>query len=122
MKSIYRRPGAEAIFNKAYEQTLQQWEVPYEALQVATRFGMTHVIAAGPEDGEPLVLLHGFGFSSTLWVDNIKPLSSKHRVYAVDVIGDINKSVATRQIESKQDCADWFADVLDGLHLQKKQM
>jgi pimeloyl-ACP methyl ester carboxylesterase len=29
---------------------------------------------AGPEGAEPLILFHGFGFSSTMWIENIKPL------------------------------------------------
>jgi pimeloyl-ACP methyl ester carboxylesterase len=119
MKSIYKKPEAEAIFKEAYDQTLSEWQVPYEIWHVETRFGMTHVIASGPREADPLVLLHGYGFSSTHWVDNIKALSEKHRVYAVDFPGDLNKSVMTVPIETKQDCAAWFADVLDGLSIDK---
>ena len=71
------------------------------------------------KDGEPLVLLHGFAFSSTMWKDNIKELSNTYQVFALDFIGDINKSKATRQMESKMDCANWFCDVLKELRIEK---
>ncbi|CAM3039172.1 alpha/beta hydrolase [Paenibacillus sediminis] len=118
-KTIYRKKEGESLFKEAYDRTLQEWDVPYGSSYVNTRFGRTHVIAAGPKGAEPLVLLHGFGFSSTMWKDNIKDLSEQYRVYALDFVGDINRSVATKQIESKADCANWFSDVLDELHLHK---
>lgn len=40
-------------------------------------------------------------------------------MYAVDFIGDMNKSSATRPIVTKEDCVQWFRDVLDRLHLRK---
>ncbi|NRF94544.1 hypothetical protein HQN89_26925 [Paenibacillus frigoriresistens] len=81
-------------FIQAYDRTLQEWEVPVESKYLDTSFGKTHVLISGPEDAEPLILLHGFGFSSTMWIENVKPLSERYCIYAVDFIGDINKSEA----------------------------
>ena len=119
MKTIFRTDHSERLLNEAYEKTLNEWAVKYKSLYIDTRFGKTHVIIAGPEDGEPLILLHGFAFSSTMWKDNIKDLSKTYQVFALDFIGDINKSKATRQIESKMDCANWFCDVLKELRIEK---
>ncbi|MFD0694521.1 alpha/beta fold hydrolase [Paenibacillus sp. GCM10027628] len=115
MRSLYRKPAGEALLNQAYNATLSAWKVPYESVQVPTTFGQTHVLVAGPADGEPLVLLHGYGFSSTSWIDNIESLSAQYRVYAVDFIGDMNRSVAKGVIHTKEQCADWFAQVMEGL-------
>ena len=49
----------------------------------------------------------------------MKDLSKTYQVFALDFIGDINKSKATRQIESKMDCANWFCDVLKELGIEK---
>lgn len=119
MKTIFRTDRSEKLLNEAYEKTLNEWEVPYITLYVDTRFGKTHVITAGPKEGEPLVLLHGFAFSSTMWKGNIKDLSETYQVFALDFIGDINKSKATSQIESKMDCVNWFCDVLKQLRIEK---
>jgi pimeloyl-ACP methyl ester carboxylesterase len=39
---------------------MKMWPVPYEELEIPSRFGMTHVTASGPADAPPLVLLHGY--------------------------------------------------------------
>jgi pimeloyl-ACP methyl ester carboxylesterase len=67
-----------------------------------TRFGSIHMIEAGAEEAEVLMLLHGFAFSSTMWKDSIKDLSSRYYEYSLDSIGDINLSVGSIPIKSKE--------------------
>jgi pimeloyl-ACP methyl ester carboxylesterase len=120
MNSIYRnKNGAKEAFIQAYDRTLQEWDAPAQSLYIDTSFGKTHVLISGPEGAEPLILFHGFGFSSTMWIENIKPLSERYRTYAVDFLGDINKSEAIWQIKSKEECASWFREILSGLRIQK---
>jgi pimeloyl-ACP methyl ester carboxylesterase len=120
MKMIYRNEnGAKEAFIQAYDRTLQEWDVPVESTYLDTSFGETHVLISGPEGAEPLILFHGFGFSSTMWIENMRPLSKRYRTYAVDFIGDINKSEAIRQIKNKEECANWFHEILNGLDIQK---
>jgi len=109
---------AEAEFNAAYEAVFRQWPVPYEDLFVPTRFGETHVIACGPQGGAPLILLNPGGGSAAIWSRNIGPLSQHYRIYAVDVIGEMNKSIPTRPLRDHTDLKDWIADLLDGLQIQ----
>jgi pimeloyl-ACP methyl ester carboxylesterase len=118
MKSIYKKEQGEKIYKAAYYKTLREWEVSYTSYFVMTRFGSTHVIEAGAEEAEVLVLLYGFAFSSTMWKDNIKDLSSRYHVYALDFIGDINLSVGSVPIKSKEECAQWFYDVLKELEIE----
>ena len=45
-------------------------------------------IAAGPEEGPPILLIHGFGASGFHWRRNVNPLAAAgYRVYAIDLIG-----------------------------------
>lgn len=47
-----------------------------------------HVVEAGPPDGTPVVLLHGFPTSWRLWREQIPALSAAgHRVFAIDQRG-----------------------------------
>lgn len=117
--SIYRKSGQPELVMEAYDRTLGLWKVPVESVFVPTSYGHIHILIAGPEDAEPLVLLHGFGFSSTVWLDNIEALSSSYRVYAVDFPGDINKSRSVKPIKNKADCAAWFTELLDGLNIDE---
>ena len=43
-------------------------------------------ISAGPSDGQPFLLIHGFGASGFHWRRNVNVLAAAgHRVYAIDV-------------------------------------
>ncbi|WP_251551073.1 alpha/beta fold hydrolase [Neobacillus muris] len=115
--TIIRKKGNKQSFIEAYDETLKLWPVPYEELLIPTRFGDTHIIAAGPVDGEPLILIHGMTFSATMWYPNIEPLSRFYRVYALDTIGDLGKGNVTRMMKTRQDAEDWLDDVLSGLNI-----
>jgi pimeloyl-ACP methyl ester carboxylesterase len=119
---MFWSPEIESQFNAAYEAVLKQWPVPYNEQFITTRFGETHVIASGPKDAPPLVLLHPAGGGSTIWYRNVGPLSKLYLTYAVDVIGDLNRSVLTRLLRSRRDFADWVLDLFDGLHIERANM
>lgn len=102
-----------------YETALAQWPVPHEQFDLPTRFGGTNVIASGPDDAAPLVLLHGQLATATMWSTIIAKLSRDHRAYALDQIDDVGKSVPTRIPASRADYAEWLLDVFDRLELQK---
>ena len=115
--SNFKTAEGEAKYKAAYDATLTLWPIPYESLEVDTRWGSTHIIASGPKDAPPLILLHGMNLSATMWFPNIADLSRDYRVYAVDTIGSASKSVAHRPLKSRADCSDWLNDVLDELKI-----
>ena len=116
---IFRSPAAEQAYLKAYAASLTLWPVPYEQLDVPGRFGVTHVVATGPADAPPLVLLHGMGVSSTSWYSNIGALARVRRCYALDYPGDVNRSVCTRPPRTRDDAAEWVTEVLDRLKIEQ---
>lgn len=46
------------------------------------------------------------------------PLSQQYRTYAVDIIGEMNKSVPTRPIRSRREFNDWITDLFSGLQIE----
>jgi len=115
--SAFKTPEGQAAFLAAYDAAMKLWPVPYEEMEIPTRFGMTHVVVAGPKDGPPLVLLHGYMATPAMWAPNIVDFSKDYRVYAVDVMGQPSKSIPTEPIRNAEDYAVWLAETLDGLHL-----
>ncbi len=111
----FKAEAGWARYLAAYEAALADWPVPFEERDLPTRLGPTHVIVSGPPDAPPLVLLHSFAGSATVWRPNVEALSRHFRTYAVDVIGQPGKSVATRALRNRRDYASWFTDLLDGL-------
>ena len=57
--SLFKTPEGEARCMRAYEDALAHWPVPYEKLDLTTRFGSTHVIVSSPKGEKSLILLHG---------------------------------------------------------------
>jgi len=117
--SAFKSPEGEAAFLAAYDAAMKLWPVPYEELDIPTRFGMTHVIVSGPKQAPPLVLVHGYDATSVMWAPNIEDFSREYRVYAIDVMGQPNKSIPTVPIRTADDYAVWLAETLDGLHLDR---
>ena len=101
--SNFKTPEGEAKYIAAYDATLTLWSVPYESLEVTTRWGSTHIIASGPQDAPTLVLLHGMNLSATMWFPNITDLSRNYCVYAVDTIGSASKSIAVQPLKNRFD-------------------
>lgn len=101
-----------------YERFHARLQVATARRVVATRFGETHVLIAGPEDGPPVVLLHGALASSAHLLGELEGLARRFRVYAVDVVGQSVKS-ADAQPSVKDDAYGlWLVDVLDALGLR----
>lgn len=117
--SVFKSREGELHYREAYDNVLQHWPIPYEELDLPTRFGWTHVIASGNKDAPALLLLPSFAGSATVWRPNIEALSQHYRTYAVDVIGQAGKSVQSRLLKNRHDFADWILDLLDALGVQR---
>lgn len=112
---MFTSPEGEAEVMSAYQAVMDKWSVAHKELTIPTTFGETHIIASGPENVQPVVLIHALLASSASWYRNVEALSQKHRVYAVDVVGEGNKSRPVKPITSLDDFLHWFTEVIDSL-------
>jgi pimeloyl-ACP methyl ester carboxylesterase len=103
----------------AYDAAMELWTVPYEATDLRSRFGTTHLVACGPDEAPPLVLLHCFFTSLSVWAHNVADLSQDHRVYALDMMGQPGRSIPDQPLRTRDDMADWLTDSLDQLEIGK---
>jgi pimeloyl-ACP methyl ester carboxylesterase len=118
-QSVFKTPEGKAAFLAAYDTAMKLWPVAYEEIDLPSRFGMTHVVVSGPKDAPPLVLVHGYMATLTMWSPNIADFSRDYRVYAVDVMGQPSKSIPGEPIRNASDYAAWLSATLDGLHLER---
>jgi pimeloyl-ACP methyl ester carboxylesterase len=118
----FKSPEGRARFLAAYDAALAQWPVAYEVLEVPTRLGLTQLVASGPPDGAPLLLLPSFAGTATVWRLNVEALSRRYRTFAIDVIGQPGKSLAERPLKDRRDYADWLSDLMDGLGVARASM
>jgi pimeloyl-ACP methyl ester carboxylesterase len=118
-----RRPfktlEGEAEYLAAYAAAMKFWPGPYDERETPSRFGKTHVVVSGPKGAPPLVLLHGYWATLTMWSLNVADLSHTHRVYAIDVMGQPGKSIPAEPIRTAADYVEWLTATLDGLGLDR---
>jgi pimeloyl-ACP methyl ester carboxylesterase len=114
---IFRTEAGEALYRAAYHASLALWTVKYEPLDVHTRFGRTHILACGPEQGTPLVLLPAMAFSATMWYSVAPALARRFRCYAAEFPADLGLSALTESPADRVRCAEWLREVLDGLEI-----
>jgi len=117
--SAFKSSEGEAAYLCAYDAAMKMWPVPYDEMDISSRFGVTHVVASGPGNAPPLVLLHGYWATLTMWTPNISEFSKGHRVYAMDVMGQPGRSIPDEPIRNAADHVAWLTAVLDALHLDR---
>ena len=103
----------------AYDKALSLWGVPFEEKDFKTKYGKAHVFVCGPDSAPPLVLLHGMNASSSMWYPNIKALSEKYRLYAIDFILEPGKSFCEKEMSQTSEIVNWYFEVFDHLQLKK---
>lgn len=112
--------SAKETYLAFYDQAASQWAVPSETLMVSTPYGQTFVRVSGNIDAPPLVLLHGAGSTSLMWMYNIEALSKHYRTYAIDSLintGCVGRSMYTHPITNADESSEWLNAVMDHLNL-----
>jgi pimeloyl-ACP methyl ester carboxylesterase len=115
VNGIYTSAAGARAVGQRYRELLATWPVAAEHLRVPTREGETFVVASGPPDAPPLVLLHGSGSNAVMWAGDVAAWSEHFRVYAVDLIGEPGLSAPARPPMTSGAYAPWLDDVLDAL-------
>ena len=117
--AIYKsKAGYEAIM-ALYDSALAHAPVQYETATVKTRYGHTHVLMGGPVNGQSIVVFHGWNGNAAGVGSEFPFLFDSFRVYMPDIIGHPGRSSANRPSVTGSTFADWTADVLDALNIQK---
>ncbi|CAB3756753.1 alpha/beta hydrolase [Burkholderia sp. MSh2] len=117
MSAIFRSPRHARAIRAAYEAALSHWPVGHRRITVQTRHGATHVVACGPDDAPPVVLLHGAQTTAASWQHHAAEWSKHFRLYAIDAIGEAGPSAPARPPLASDAYAQWLDDVLDSLQV-----
>lgn len=115
--AVFRSIEAAAAVERQYRRVLDTWPVPAVQMLLPTCQGPTFAIACGPEDGPPVVLLHGSQANSASWLFDVAHWARTFRLYAVDMIGEAGLSAPVRPALAGDAHARWLDDVFAGLGL-----
>ncbi|MBS9373154.1 alpha/beta fold hydrolase [Rhodococcus sp. B50] len=101
-------------FYDAYDTLLAKWPRGTKIHDLPSRFGTTRVTEYGSPEAPPVLLLPGAGATSIVWFANAAALGERHRVLAVDLIGDVGRSVASGDpVRNVDDLLEWLGSVAD---------
>lgn len=120
--ALFSTPAGHAAMMKWYAQSLAHSNIEYESITLATRHGETHLMAAGPKEAQPVILLHGMEGNAASWRHQLVGLGGDLRLYALDIIGSAGKSAPTRLAHDNHDYAEWLVDVMTGLGLERASL
>jgi pimeloyl-ACP methyl ester carboxylesterase len=114
---IYKSPAGKQIVEGVYRAALKRWPVPCRQLTLPTREGETFVIVSGEHHATPMVLFHGSGTNTAVWMRDVAVWSRHYRVYAVDMIGEPGLSAPSRPLLTSDRYVSWLDDVWHQLGL-----
>ena len=117
--SIYRTQQGRVEILRLYDEALSHLGIGHESQTVPTRYGATHILSLGANEGPPVLFLHGGNFLNPTCLRWFLPLARRHRIYAPDIVGQPGKSAQGRPSPTGDSHAWWVEDVLDGLSLRR---
>ncbi len=120
--SLYGSPDGFAKVVAHYDRSINGMRIPFDSRYIDTPFGLTHLIICGNEGSKPIMLWHGQNANVATWARWIPPLAKRYRIYAVDTIGGLGKSVPNRLNRKGSAYGEWAAEVVKGMGLHKANM
>ncbi len=127
-RSVFKSAAARERVLGEYEAVLGRWPLPLERRAIETGAGRTALLAFGPgegggAEGPPLLLLHGTGSNSSMWVGEAAVLGRDRRVYALDIPGEPGMSAEAwldwsgSGAAGRYGAAAWLGEAVEGLGL-----
>jgi pimeloyl-ACP methyl ester carboxylesterase len=113
----FKTEAAQRQYHAYYDERAKEWPAPSEARYVATSYGKTYVRICGRETAPTLVLLPSGFASSLVWLPNVEGLVPYFRIYAVDNIYDVGRSINSRPVVGAEDLTGWLDELFTALEL-----
>ena len=92
MTVVFKSQEGKKQILEYYDFLLKKISNPYERLIVDTSYGKIFILAMGKKDLPALILLHGSGMNSSMWIKEMEEYSKCFRVYAIDTLGEPGRS------------------------------
>jgi pimeloyl-ACP methyl ester carboxylesterase len=119
--TIYTSEKGKKELFRIYDNQLRHWPETTEDIFIDTKYGKVHVLSCGDENNPPLVLLHAASMGAHSWAENLPPLLPHYRIYAIDNIGEGNKSElkdASIFPQNGKEIADLYSFLFDELGIE----
>ena len=122
MKTLFKSEQGKQDILYLYDKKLQELDIKYEYLKVDTSFGKTNIIATGGELKPPIILVHGSNGCAPIALETYPNLYKTHRVYAVDILAQPNKSAENRLSMKDNSYGKWMNEIIEVLKIENVSM
>jgi pimeloyl-ACP methyl ester carboxylesterase len=116
---IYKTDEGKKQVLRYYETLLSQWHQPALQLTVETTFGNSFIIESGKKEAPAILLLHGSGSNSAMWIADVAEISKTYHVFAIDIIGECGKSAENRPTYKGDIYSGWILEIIKELGLKR---
>lgn len=117
--TIYKTEiGRQAILD-SYEAYINNLSTSFDRTYVNTRFGKTHVLVTGPENGKPVFVFQGGNCINPMTLAWFSALWKDYRIYAPDTIGHPGYSEEVRISAKDNSFALWIEDLMNFFQMEK---
>jgi len=114
MNNIYKTDNSKTEILKYYNRFLNKYNFVKET-DILTDQGLTHVLECGEENHPTVILLHGSGMSSAMWLGELQEYASHFHVYAVDIPGEPGKSFELQMSLEDDSYPNWLKNLMEKL-------
>ena len=96
-----------------YHLKLTNINVNYTEKTILTSFGKTHIIVCGNSSKPPLFLIHGLNSGAPFALDRVLFLAKTHQIFAIDILGQPNKSDFIRLNKKENIYGEWLLEIIN---------
>ncbi|MEO9892257.1 alpha/beta hydrolase [Aurantibacter sp.] len=118
MNSLFKSEKGKAEIIQLYDQKLEELKIDYIYLNIDTSYGTTNIITTGKDSNPPIFLIHGSNGCAPIALETYAGLSSKFKLYAIDVLAQPNKSAETRLSMNDESYGKWIIEIIDALNIE----
>lgn len=122
MESLFKTEKGKKEILDLYDDKLNELEIQYEFLKVNTSFGETNIIVTGSPSNPPIILVHGSNGCASIALETYQNLHKTHRVFAVDVLAQPNRSAESRLNMKDDSYGKWMIELTQSLKLDSVSM
>ncbi|WP_018933406.1 alpha/beta fold hydrolase [Gracilibacillus lacisalsi] len=119
MTTIYKSKEGKRIITEKYEKYLDNLPFDVEREYVDTSFGTTHILVAGSENAQPVIILQGGNCINPMTLSWFSPLAEQYRIYAPDTVGHPGFSAENRVSAKDQSFARWIEELMNHYQISK---
>ena len=116
---IYKTDAGKKQVIRYYETLLMQWNQPSRQFMLETTFGETFIIETGKKEAPAIILLHGSGSNSAMWIADTREWAKSYHVFAIDIIGECGKSSENRPAFKNDNYSKWIFEIINQLGLNR---